>query len=178
MNAGGIPNCLSGDHVLPAAGLSYLSSVTTQDSAPPTTTPVATRIVLFFDGVCGLCNQTVDFLIAHDADRRFLFAPLQGETFAEVTRDRPDLRAIDSVIVMHERDNGRQRQFLIRSHAVMFALSQLGGRWSWLARLGLWIPRPLSDAIYKIVAHVRYRIWGKREACRLPTAEERGLFLP
>ncbi|MBV9658330.1 MAG: DUF393 domain-containing protein [Verrucomicrobia bacterium] len=134
------------------------------------------QTVLFFDGVCGLCNRTVDFLIARDRAGRIRYAPLQGETFRAVAETRPELRAIDSVIVMRQRRN--RREFLVRSRAVLFALSQLGGGWEILRWLALLVPQPISDALYREIARVRYRIWGKRDVCRLPTAAERGLFLP
>ncbi len=142
--------------------------------------PAAERTVVFFDGVCGLCNRTVDFLIARDHARVLRYAPLQGETFRDVTRDRPDLRAVDSVIVMHEIEttNGARREFHVRSRAALFALSRLGSSWTWLRRLAALMPQPVSDLVYRFVARVRYRIWGKLDACRMPTATERELFLP
>ena len=138
----------------------------------------AGRTIVFFDGVCGLCNRSVDFLIARDHEHRLLFAPLQGETFAAVTGDRPDLRAIDSIIVLHEKPGTDRREFHVRSRAALFALSRIGPPWTWLQRIASWVPQTLSDAIYRCIAKVRYRIWGRTEACRMPTAEERALFLP
>lgn len=138
----------------------------------------ADRTVVFFDGVCGLCNRTVDFLIAKDRVRMLRYAPLQGETFRDVTRDRPDLRAIDSVIVMHESADGARREFHVRSRAALFALSRLGAPWTCLRRVAALVPQPLSDLVYRFVARVRYRIWGKLDVCRMPTAAERELFLP
>ena len=136
------------------------------------------RTVVFFDGVCGLCNRTVDFLIARDHGRVLRYAPLQGDTFREVTGDRPDLRAVDSVIVMHESAGSSRREFHVRSRAALFALSRLGPPWTSLRRIASWVPRPLSDLVYRFIARVRYRVWGKLDACRMPTAAERDLFLP
>jgi predicted DCC family thiol-disulfide oxidoreductase YuxK len=138
----------------------------------------AGRTIVFFDGVCGLCNRSVDFLIAHDTEHRLRYAPLQGETFSAATRDRPDLRAIDSIIVLHEKPGTDRREFHVRSRAALFALSRLGPPWTWLQRLALLVPQVLSDAVYRCIARVRYRIWGKTDTCRMPTAEERTLFLP
>ena len=138
--------------------------------------PAEPRVILFFDGVCGLCNAVIDFLLAHDHRRRLRFAPLQGETFQALAREEPWLREIDSVIVVRERP-GRPREFFVHSRAAIFAFGQLGGPWLLVGLLG-WVPRALSDAAYRLVARVRYALFGKRELCRIPTPGERSLFLP
>lgn len=139
-------------------------------------TPAFPRTILFFDGVCGLCNAVVDFLVAHDHRRRLRYAPLQGETFRAVAREVPWLRNVDSVIAMREHADGR-REFFVHSRAALFAFGQLGGPWLLLGLLG-WVPRFLSDGLYRFVARIRYAVFGKREQCRLPTPGERALFLP
>ena len=126
---------------------------------------------LFFDGVCGLCNEAVDFLIARDPAGVLRFAPLQGET-AAAALPAVDTEALKYLVLL----DGAGRS--IRTAAVVRALSHLGGRWTLAAWL-LWaVPKPLRDAGYHLVTLVRYRVWGKKETCRLPTAEERGRFLP
>lgn len=139
----------------------------------PTAAP---RTILFFDGVCGLCNAVVDFLVAHDHRRRLLYAPLQGETFQAVAREVPWLKTIDSVIAMREQPDGR-REFFIHSRAAIFAFGQLGGPWLLLGLLG-WVPRPVSDSLYRLVARVRYAVFGRRDRCRLPSPAEADRFLP
>lgn len=135
------------------------------------------RNVLFFDGVCGLCNRVVDFLVAHDHARRLRYAPLQGETFQAVAKEVPWLRAVDSVIAMRERADDGRREFFVHSRAVIFSFGQLGGWWR-LVGLLAYVPRPLSDALYKFVARIRYAVFGKYERCRIPSPAERDLFLP
>ena len=136
----------------------------------------AERIVLFFDGVCALCNSWVDFLVRRDKRRQFRYAPLQGETFKALLAAHPELAKYDSLIVVHDRTDGSQ-EIHTHSRGPLFLASRLGGFWS-LARAGFIIPGFLSDAIYRLVARLRYSLFGKRDACRLPSPEERELFLP
>ena len=141
--------------------------------ADPAAVPVdvAEHPVLFFDGVCGLCSEAVDFLIARDPAGVLRFAPLQGET-AAAALPKVDTEALKYLVLL----DGAGRS--IRTAAVVRAVSHLGGRWR-LAAWVLWlIPKPLRDAGYHLVTLVRYRVWGKKETCRLPTPEERGRFLP
>jgi len=136
--------------------------------------------ILFFDGVCGLCNCFVDFLLVRDSQHLFRFAPLQGETAGRLIdgelnpsdeTSRPS-RKISSVVLL---DNGKQYR---HSAAVVRILRRLGGGWRIAAGL-LWaIPWPIRDAGYWLVAASRYRLFGKKETCRLPTAAERERFLP
>lgn len=131
----------------------------------------AAHPVLFFDGVCGLCNTTVNRLIRWDGAGVLRFAPLQGETASRVL-PKEDVTTLASVVLL---DGGGTHR---RTDAVVRVLRHLGGRYRLLAA-ALWlIPRPLRDVGYRFVAKFRYRVFGKKDTCRLPTAEERGRFLP
>jgi predicted DCC family thiol-disulfide oxidoreductase YuxK len=136
------------------------------------------RTVVFFDGVCGMCNALVDFLIARDHARRLLYAPLQGETFQALARAQPELAKIDSLVISQQTAAGKPAQIYIRSRGALVVLGELGGGWRMLSRILRFVPAPLSDLVYRFIARVRYRVFGKHAACRLPTAEERALFLP
>lgn len=138
----------------------------------PTDHPARTTgTIVYFDGVCGMCNQTVDFLMKIDSRSKLLFAPLQGET-AQKHLPVEDVTDLKSLVVT---TNGRTYR---HSSAVIRILNEVGGSWKVLAGL-LWIiPRPVRDLGYRIVSRYRYRIFGKKEACRLPTPEERARFLP
>ncbi|MGC1273795.1 MAG: DCC1-like thiol-disulfide oxidoreductase family protein [Planctomycetaceae bacterium] len=148
----------------------------TQESTPSTVAealPVdpATHPVLFFDGVCGLCDATVNWLLRRDTAGILRFAPLQGETAARVLppADAQDLR---SVVLVDEQGVHR------RSRAAIRTLRHLGGRYRFYARL-LWIiPAPLRELVYKLVSKTRYRIFGKKDLCRLPKPGESERFLP
>jgi len=126
--------------------------------------------IVFFDGVCGLCNSTVDFLIARDARGVLRFSPLQGETAARVLpaeiRDR-----LDTLVL------ARDGNTFIRTAAVSRILMMLGGFWAFVGGLLWLIPWPIRDLGYRCVSAVRYRFFGKHETCRMPTPEERARFL-
>lgn len=125
---------------------------------------------MFFDGVCGLCNHTVDFLLRKDRHRRLRFAPLQGTTAAE--RLPRDVRErLDSLVLL------RNGEFWLRSGAVARILMLLPGAWPVAGGLLWLIPWPLRDLGYRFVSAVRYRVFGRHETCRLPTPEERTRFL-
>ncbi len=129
------------------------------------------RNVVFFDGVCGLCNWSVDFILSRDRRRTIRFSPLQGETAA---RWIPNPESQLSTFVWLDHDG----RIFVRSAAAVRVLRQLGGVWSFLAAL-LWIvPLPLRDIVYRIIATNRFRLFGKKATCRLPTPAERERFLP
>ncbi len=130
----------------------------------------ATHPILFFDGVCGLCNATVDFVAARDRRGLFRFAPLQGQTAAAVL-EAGDIEGLKSLVLYDERGAHR------RSRAVWRMLRRLGGIWA-LAGMLLWVvPWPVRDVGYRLVSRSRYRLFGKKETCRLPSPEERARFL-
>ena len=126
--------------------------------------------ILFFDGVCGLCNRCVDFSLKHDPHGKVLFAPLQGKTAGEILSES-DVENLDTVIFY---ENGILHR---RSTAIVKLLSAVGGFWSVLAWLLWLIPRPLRNFGYRITAKNRYRFFGQKETCRLPTPAERERFL-
>ncbi len=127
--------------------------------------------VLYFDGVCGLCNRSVDFILSRDRRGSIRFAPLQGET-AKLRKN-----AVDTNISTVVWTDAHGRDFL-RSAAAVRVLWQLGGVWLLIGWLLWLIPLPLRDLGYRIIAMNRYRLFGKKETCRLPTAAERARFLP
>jgi len=131
--------------------------------------------ILFFDGVCGLCNKTVDFVLQADRNRVFLYSPLQGQTFRQIGKDHPEVENLDSIIVLSSESGAEE--LLHRSDAILFILEHLPG-YRWLARVGRLVPRPVRDSMYRLVAATRYRIWGKRDSCRLPSQDEITRFLP
>jgi len=125
--------------------------------------------VLYFDGVCGLCNRFVDWLIRHDREGRLRYAPLQGRT-AAASLPAEDVDGLPTVLLAR---NGRVSR---RSTAAIGAVAMLGGPWRAVSVLKA-VPRPLRDAVYDGIARRRYGWFGRREACRLPTEAERHLFL-
>jgi predicted DCC family thiol-disulfide oxidoreductase YuxK len=145
--------------------------------------PADGKPIVFFDGVCGLCNGFVDFTMARDPAARFRFATLQGETAAALLREQalaagPDSGAADSQqnplrsVLLWE--NGILYR---RSDAALRVIARLGGIWRLAAPLRL-IPRFVRDLVYDFIARNRYSWFGKRDACRMPTPAERERFLP
>ncbi|GJM18876.1 MAG: membrane protein [Phycisphaeraceae bacterium] len=126
---------------------------------------------IFFDGVCGMCNRWVDFVIVRDRERVFRYSPLQSDharaTLVPLGIDPGELSSI--VLV----EGGRAWQ---RSAAVLRILKRLGGVWSLLGILRV-VPGPIRDWVYGLVSKHRYRVFGRSEACRVPTPEERALFV-
>ena len=136
--------------------------------------PMPPRLVLF-DGVCGLCDRTVQWLLDRDPSGKLSFAPLQGEAAATLRARHPSIPVELETVVYVERVGDTERVYL-RSRAVFAMLAVIGGPWrvvSWFAVL----PAFLTDLLYWPVAATRYRIFGKRDACRLPRPEERARFL-
>jgi len=130
-----------------------------------------TTTILFFDGHCNLCNNSVDFVITRDKKRVFRFAPLQGETAKDVLGDvNIDLEHPDSFVL--SKDN----EVYFRSTAALMVARQLGFPWS-LMSVFLVVPPFIRDAVYNLIARNRYKWFGRKETCRLPSPEERSLFL-
>lgn len=124
--------------------------------------------VILFDGVCNLCNASVLFVLAHEDGARFRFASLQSTLGQELVRRH---RVIADSIVLVE--GGRA---WVRSGAAVRVA--LGLRWPWRALAAFWIvPAPLRDLGYAVVARLRYRVFGKRDACMVPTPALRARFL-
>jgi predicted DCC family thiol-disulfide oxidoreductase YuxK len=130
----------------------------------------ARQSIIYFDGLCNLCDGFVRFLLARDKHQRYRFAPLQGET----ARVRLAERFVydPQTIVLEE-----PKRFRVRSDAALAILTGLGGVWRLTALLRV-IPRRFRDALYNFVARKRLEWYGRRDACRVPTEAERERFLP
>lgn len=141
----------------------------------PATTPPSDGAVLLYDGTCGFCAGSVQFVLRHEGRRRSLrFATLDGPLGAAARRAHPELAGVDSVI-WYEPEGGR---VLVRSEAALAVAAYLGGPWRALGALGRLVPRRLRDAAYDLIARNRYRIAGRAaEACPLPTPAQRARFV-
>ncbi len=145
--------------------------VTATDLDPaPAPAALPPRIVLY-DGVCGLCNRTVRWLMKRDRGRLW-YAPLQGETAATLRARHPRIPvALDSVVLV---EDGRVH---LRSKVFLHAARHLSRPWRWAYALR-WLPGFLLDPLYWLVAKLRYRLFGKYDTCRLPSTDERDRLLP
>jgi predicted DCC family thiol-disulfide oxidoreductase YuxK len=127
--------------------------------------------VILFDGVCNLCNHSVDFVLRRDRKRRFRYASLQSDAGRALLRAHGlPTDNLDTLVLLH---GGRA---YVRSAAALRIASQLGGLWR-LTVLLLAVPTPLRDGIYRWIAANRYRWFGRQDTCRMPHPEEKALFL-
>ena len=148
--------------------------------------------ILLYDGVCGLCNRLVQFILRRDPAGMFRFASLQS-ALAEcvLARHGADAHDLDTVYVVLDYEEPDER-LLPRSDAIIFILRQLGTRpaapassiaasgsmfWRVVASLTRLVPRPLRDWGYGVVARNRYRVFGRSESCILPAPANRDRFL-
>lgn len=127
--------------------------------------------VVYFDGVCNLCNRFVNFLIRRDKKRRLRYAPLQTPRGQAIIARRRYWGATDDSVVFVV-----DGEIYAASTAVLRILTTLGGVYR-LAAVFYILPAEFRDFLYEIVAERRYRWFGKRETCRMPTPEEADLFL-
>ena len=133
--------------------------------------------VVFYDGVCGLCNHFLRFLIRRDRRQRLAFAPLQGTLAQTVLVPRGIVPSdLDSIYVIADWRTPSER-LLNRSRAIGHALLQLGGVWRLAARGASILPVSLADRVYDFVAVRRYRTFGRFDTCPIPPPEWRDRFL-
>ena len=136
-----------------------------------------TNPIILYDGVCGLCNRLVRFMLRQDKRGRLHFASLQSEFAAKILR-RHDLNTTD-LDTFHFVENYEQpdERVFQRSDAALRVGYELGGFWAMLAAVAKVLPRALRDLLYRIIARNRYRVFGKYETCMLPAPNQRSRFL-
>lgn len=134
-------------------------------------TSEAGQAIVLFDGVCNFCNGTVNFIIRHDSRNRFRFAALQSETGRKLLRQY-DLSSpgIDSVVLI---ENG---EAFTHSTAALRIAGRLDGMWR-IFSIFQFVPRSIRDFFYRLFARNRYRLFGKKEVCMMPTPEIKARFL-
>lgn len=127
--------------------------------------------VILFDGVCNLCNASVQFIIKHDKKQLFRFAALQS-AFGQNIVNKFNLadKNIDSVILLEN------NSVLLKSDAALRIAKQLGGIYSMLY-VFIVLPKFIRNRIYDFIARNRYRWFGKQESCMIPTPELKKLFI-
>lgn len=132
--------------------------------------------LLLYDGVCGLCNRLLVFLLAHDHRGVFAFAPLQsgiGRATVERFGGDPDELTSFRVVANYRANHARM---LSRSAAALFVAGQLGWPWKSAALMRV-LPAAVLDPIYDVIARTRYGVFGRLERCVLPTPEFRNRFI-
>jgi predicted DCC family thiol-disulfide oxidoreductase YuxK len=147
---------------------------------------IGDRLLVIFDGHCGFCNSSVRWFLRRDRRDRLRFVPSESPKVASLLARHqiserenglgsPTL-APSTILVVSNPDTPIE-QVHVRSDAAIAMLRQLPRPWPAVATVMSWIPRPLRDLGYRLVARYRYRIWGRLESCPIPTAQERERFL-
>lgn len=130
------------------------------------------RKIILFDGVCNLCNRAVQFIIKRDKKKQYAFAPLQGDIGQQLLRDRGiDTQLVDSIILIEP-----NIAYYTKAAAAFEIGKSFGGGWKLLGLLE-WIPPVISNWVYDVIAKNRYRWFGKREVCMVPTSDLKARFL-
>lgn len=131
--------------------------------------------VLLFDGVCNLCNDSVQFVIRHDPASRLRFASLQSDAGRQLLKVHNILipnHTPTTIILIY------QGRHYIKSEAALRTLRILGGFYGFIARPLSWLPLRFRDYIYEQVSKNRYKWFGKQESCMLPNPQLKTRFLP
>ena len=159
--------------------------------APPRETPSRAGPLLLYDGTCGLCAGSVQFVLRHDPQGPLRFAALQSPVGAEIVARHAALRGVDSMVWVERSaaavagsgataGGGSSESIVplervyVRSDAVLRVCAYLGGIWS-LCRIGYIVPRPLRDVLYATVARHRHRLLGER--CLVPEPAQQHRFV-
>ncbi|OJW81157.1 MAG: hypothetical protein BGO69_04465 [Bacteroidetes bacterium 46-16] len=129
--------------------------------------------ILFFDGVCNLCNSWVQFVLKHDREKQLIFASLQSPYGQQAQQEIKKLQGSvpDSLILYHN------NKFYTRSAAALKTAGLMGGMWPLLG-IGFILPAFIRNAIYDMVARKRYKWYGKRGQCMVPAPGVMARFLP
>jgi len=129
------------------------------------------NFIVLFDGLCNLCNSSVNFIIKRNNLGKFKFASLQSEIGIELTNKYYiDTNVVDSIVLI------KNDKVFIKSDAVLEILKDLLIGWR-LFRIGIILPKFMRDWIYDIIAKHRYRIFGKKDECPIPPKDVQDKFL-
>ena len=131
--------------------------------------------VLLYDGLCGFCDGTVQFILRHDRKKMLRFATLQGDFARGVIERHPELEGVDSLILV-DRDSSGTEHVHVRSAGALRVARYLGGAWNVARGLAI-VPRFIRDFAYDAFARIRYRVFGRYESCPIPTPEQRARFI-
>lgn len=131
----------------------------------------SSKIIILFDGICNLCNHSIDFIIRRDKQNRFHFASLQSKKGQEILKyHQLPTKDFESFVVVHK------NKVYTKSNAALQVVLHLQGGWP-LLYVFIIIPPFFRNLVYSFIAKNRYRFFGKKNTCRLPTSEERSKFL-
>ncbi|MEM6734843.1 MAG: DCC1-like thiol-disulfide oxidoreductase family protein [Bacteroidota bacterium] len=127
--------------------------------------------ILFFDGVCNLCNDSVKFVIRHDKNDFFRFASLQSHTAKELLPEHlTKENDLQGIVLL------KNRELYEKSTAALLVAKKLSGLWP-ILYVFIIIPKPIRDKIYDFIARNRYRWFGKKDQCMIPSPEMKLRFI-
>lgn len=129
------------------------------------------RPVIYFDGVCNLCNSTVQFIIKHDKKKQFLFAPLQSAAGAVALAAIKQQGVKGESVILYYKN-----RYYTKSAAALHTFKLLGGLWA-IFFTAIVIPPFIRNAVYGFISRNRYKWFGKKDACMLPTPELKSRFI-
>jgi predicted DCC family thiol-disulfide oxidoreductase YuxK len=132
--------------------------------------------LLLYDGVCGLCAASVQFILRHERRHTLRFAPLQGDAAAQVRARHPELNGVDSLVWVERFGDAPGERVEVRSDAVLRAAGYIGGPWA-LATAARLLPARLRNALYDFVARHRHTMFAAPEQCYMPPPDTRARFL-
>jgi len=132
--------------------------------------------VLLYDGLCGFCDGTVQFILRHDRRGTLRFATLQGEYARGVIARHPELEGVDSLVLVEVDPASGRETVSFRSNGALRVARYLGGPWH-LARATAIVPRVIRDLAYDGFARIRYRVFGRYDSCPIPSPEQRARFI-
>jgi predicted DCC family thiol-disulfide oxidoreductase YuxK len=126
--------------------------------------------IILFDGVCNLCNGTVNFLLKHDSKKQFRFAPIPSEVAQLLFRKFQIPAETDSVILI------KSNKVYSESDAAIEIAGMLSFPWKMMVVFRI-IPKKMRDTIYRLIAKNRYRWFGKRDICKIPNPSDKESFI-
>ncbi|GKU83636.1 thiol-disulfide oxidoreductase DCC family protein [Niallia sp. NCCP-28] len=126
--------------------------------------------IILFDGVCNLCNQSVQFILKRDPEGYFSFASIQGESGQELLKKYQISKNLDSLLLI--KDN----KYYTKSAAALQICKHLNGFWKYLIIFKI-VPPFIRNGLYDMVAKNRYKWFGKRDSCMLPTPDNKNRFI-
>ena len=132
---------------------------------------MAEQSIILFDGVCNMCNGFVNFLIPRDKQNKFQFGSLQSDKVKELLKQYHYSTDDISTVILIE-----NHQLYSQSTAVLKIARKMSGGWSLLYTFMI-IPKPVRDFVYSLIARNRYTLFGKKDACMMPTPEWKAKFI-
>ena len=143
----------------------------------PTHDARRTTHLLLYDGACGFCASSVQWVLRHDRRGTLRFAALQGETARPILARHPELASVDSIVWVEDAGGAGER-VLVRSSAAVAVGWYLEGWWGMLATFAVGIPRVVRDWGYDFIARHRHQLTRNGPECLLPSPAEKKRFLP